>query len=92
MKSLRMAGIVILVVVFLLNSCSLLKMVNEYEMSGTVISTNNGIVGVELQNGTIFEYMGDGVEIGDKIQLVINVNGTDDYTKDDKVVSAELVK
>ena len=57
----------------------------NYTREVTVIDINNGVVYVDDGRYT-WSYCGDGVEIGQKITVLMNANNTDSIVTDDTIV------
>lgn len=63
----------------------------HYTEDATVIAVTGQIITVKDEGGQVWEFYGDGYEVGDRVHLHIDNNETDNTITDDKVVSAKLV-
>jgi hypothetical protein len=64
----------------------------QYNLDATVIEMVDDEVTVEDTNGSIWSFIGDEFNKGDKVELKMFTNYTDNITYDDEVIDAKVVK
>ena len=60
---------------------------NAYTRSaeGTIIEVTNEVVAVETADGHVWEFKGEGFEVGQTVNVVFSNNGSPDCVKDDMI-------
>ena len=66
---------------------TLMAMVQTYyTRKVTVVKIKDNIVTVEDKVGEYWKFEGEGYQVGEHITLIMNTNGTENYTGDDTIV------
>ena len=60
---------------------------NTYARSaeGTIIEVTGEVVAVETADGHVWEFEGEGFEVGQTVDVVFSNNGSPDFVKDDVI-------
>ncbi len=61
----------------------------SYEVA-SVVSVIDDNVTVKTDDGTLLAFLGTDFRVGDKVELLIDTNGTDSNAKDDSIIEATL--
>ena len=66
-------------------ACGAMHKANAYTRTteGTVIAVNNDVVTVKTTDGNVWEFEGEGFEVGQTVEVVFSNNGSPDCVKDD---------
>ena len=90
MKKTIITTIAIITIIIVLITCGLcivknISKTNAYTRSaeGTIIEVTDEVVAVETADGHVWEFEGEGFEVGQTVDVVFNNNGSPDCVKDD---------
>lgn len=90
MKKTIITTIAIITIIIVLITCGLcivknISKTNAYIRSaeGTIIEVTGGVVAVETADGHVWEFEGEGFEVGQTVDVVFSNNGSPDCVKDD---------
>ena len=90
MKKTIIATIAIITIIIVLITCGLcivknISKTNAYTRSaeGTIIEVTDEVVAVETVDGHVWEFEGEGFEVGQTVDVVFSNNGSPDCVKDD---------
>ena len=92
MKKTIIATIAIITIIIVLVTCGLcivknISKTNAYTRSaeGTIIEVTGEVVAVETADGHVWEFEGEGFEVGQTVKVVFSNNGSPDCVKDDMI-------
>lgn len=92
MKKTIIATIAIITIIIVLVTCGLcivknINKTNAYTRSaeGTIIEVTGEVVAVETADGHVWEFEGEGFEVGQTVKVVFSNNGSPDCVKDDMI-------
>lgn len=92
MKKTIIATIAIITIIIVLVTCGLcivknISKTNAYTRSaeGTIIEVTGEVVAVETADGHVWEFEGEGFEVGQSVKVVFSNNGSPDCVKDDMI-------
>ena len=90
MKKTIITTIAIITIIIVLITCGLclvksISKTNAYIRSaeGTIIEVTGEVVAVETADGHVWEFEGEGFEVGQTVDVVFSNNGSPDCVKDD---------
>ena len=90
MKKTIITTIAIITIIIVLITCGLcivknISKTNAYTRSaeGMIIEVTGEVVAVETADGHVWEFEGEGFEVGQTVDVVFNNNGSPDCVKDD---------
>lgn len=90
MKKTIIAIIAIITIIIVLVTCGLciaknISKTNAYTRSaeGTIIEVTGEVVAVETADGHVWEFEGEGFEVGQTVKVVFSNNGSPDFVRDD---------
>ena len=90
MKKTIITIIAIITIIIVLITCGLcivknVSKTNAYTRSaeGTIIEVTGEVVAVETADGHVWEFEGEGFEVGQTVDVVFSNNGSPDCVKDD---------
>lgn len=90
MKKTIITTIAIITIIIVLITCGLcivknISKTNAYTRSaeGIIIEVNDEVVVVETADGHVWEFEGEGFEVGQTVNVVFSNNGSPDCVKDD---------
>ena len=92
MKKTIITTIAIITIIIVLVTCGLciaknISKTNAYTRSaeGTIIEVTGEVVAVETADGHVWEFEGEGFEVGQTVDVVFSNNGSPDCVKDDMI-------
>ena len=92
MKKTIITTIAIITIIIVLVTCGLcivknISKTNAYTRSakGTIIEVTGEVVAVETADGHVWEFEGEGFEVGQTVKVVFSNNGSPDCVKDDMI-------
>ena len=92
MKKIIITTIAIITIIIVLVTCGLcivknISKTNAYTRSakGTIIEVTGEVVAVETADGHVWEFKGEGFEVGQTVKVVFSNNGSPDCVKDDMI-------
>lgn len=92
MKKTIITTITIITIIIVLITCGLcvvknISKTNAYTRSaeGTIIEVTGEVVAVETADGHVWEFKGEGFEVGQTVKVVFSNNGSPDCVKDDMI-------
>ena len=92
MKKTIITTIAIITIIATLITCGLcvvknISKTNAYTRSaeGIIIEVNDEVVVVETADGHVWEFEGEGFEVGQTVKVVFSNNGSPDCVKDDMI-------
>lgn len=92
MKKTIITTIAIITIIIVLITCGLcivknISKTNAYTRSaeGTIIEVTGEVVAVETTDGHVWEFEGEGFEVGQTVTVVFSNNGSPDCVKDDMI-------
>lgn len=92
MKKTIITTIAIIAIIIVLITCGLcivknISKTNAYTRSaeGTIIEVTGEVVAVETADGHVWEFEGEGFEVGQTVKVVFSNNGSPDCVKDDMI-------
>lgn len=92
MKKTIITTIAIITIIIVLITCGLyivknISKTNAYTRSaeGTIIEVTGEVVAVETADGHVWEFEGEGFEVGQTVKVVFSNNGSPDCVKDDMI-------
>lgn len=84
--------IIIIILIISLGTCGIIfvknvNRTNAYTRTceGTIIEVNGEIVAVETADGHVWEFEGEGFEVGQNVNVVFSNNGSPNCIKDDHI-------
>jgi hypothetical protein len=80
MKNLIAGVLVLCVIIGMMLMCDYIE--NHYTLEVVVTDVDSDVVTVETQTGRQYQYVGDGVRVGDSITAVMYTNHTNSRTDD----------
>lgn len=92
MKKTIITTIAIIIIIITLITCGLcvvknISKTNAYTRNaeGTIIEVTGKVVAVETADGHVWEFEGEGFEVGQTVDVVFSNNGSPDCVKDDMI-------
>ena len=92
MKKTIITTIAIITIIIVLITCGLcivknISKTNAYTRTaeGIIIEVNDEVVAVETADGHVWEFEGEGFEVGQTVKVVFSNNGSPDCVKDDMI-------
>ena len=92
MKKTIITTIAIITIIIVLITCGLcivknVSKTNAYTRSaeGTIIEVTGEVVAIETADGNVWEFEGEGFEVGQTVNVVFSNNGSPDCVKDDVI-------
>ena len=70
--------------------CSYIE--THYTRTAKVVAVNDSLITAEDQNGYLWDFEDDSLNVGDEIRLIMDTNHTDSNIFDDKVVDVKEIK
>ena len=80
MKNIIFAMIALVIIIGMMLACDYIE--NHYTLDVEVVGVQDHIITVETKKGRHYQYVGDGVRIGDNITVVMYTNHTNSGTDD----------
>ena len=89
-KTIIVISSIILAIILVVIGCTAYftsNRVSAYTRSaeGTVIEVADEVVAVETADGHVWEFKGEGFEVGQTVKVVFSNNGSPDFVKDDTI-------
>ena len=83
-------AIILLVAALVVVGCAITHSVNKVNAftridDGIIIEVNDNVVVVETTDGNLWEFKGEGYEVGAEVRVLFSNNGSVDCVKDDMI-------
>ena len=89
-NTITIVAIILLVAALAVAGCAIAHSVNKVNAftridDGIIIEVNDNVVVVETTDGNLWEFEGEGYEVGTEVRVLFSNNGSVDCVKDDMV-------
>ena len=89
-NTITIIAIILLVAALVVTSCAIAHSINKVNAftridDGIIIEVNDNVVVVETTDGNLWEFEGEGYEVGAEVRVLFSNNGSVDCVKDDMV-------
>lgn len=89
-NTITVVAIILLVVALAVAGCAIVHSINKVNAftridDGIIIEINDNVVVVETTDGNLWEFEGEGYEVGANVRVLFSNNGSVDYVKDDMI-------